>query len=32
MDQTEIDEIVAYLQETEGALDKRELDEKEIKL
>ena len=29
MDQAEIDEIVEYLQETEGALDKRDLDEED---
>ena len=29
MDQTEIDEIIEYLQETEGTLDKRDLDEED---
>ncbi len=29
MDQAEIDEIIEYLQETEGTLDKRDLDEED---
>ena len=29
MDQAEIDDIIEYLQETEGTLDKRDLDEED---